>query len=617
VTLWKTLRGSQTANGDVTDAKPVKPALSRRLFLKRGAGAVGAAAMAGTVTDTPATAHAASAYQSASSQDVARFTLDAAGRRALEASHAVDYTDAEWTQILDGYEDRLARIKQRRQAAPMTNMDAPALTFDPRLPGQPYLRQSNRVAPVGIVGDMPQSSEGIAFASVLEQGMWIRSGQLTSMQLTQIYLDRIAAYAPVLENFVTVTADLARKQAAEADAELSGGNDRGPLHGIPYGLKDLADTAGIRTSWGAEPYAGRVPDQNAHIVNRLEAAGAVLLGKTTLGALAYGDRWFGGLTRNPWAPAEGSSGSSAGSASATAAGLCSFAIGTETLGSIVSPSARCGTVGLRPSFGRVGRSGAMALCWSLDKFGPICRRVEDTALVLAAINGYDSHDLSSLQWGFAYDGTIADQGVTIGYDPDWFAAGPGGATDSDRRILDLLRAEGYTLRAITVPDRPYRALLTQLEAEAAAAFEDLTLTDQDDLLAWQDDRAWPNTFRSARLTSMVELVQADRLRRQVMEDMARLYREVDIIACPSFSGDMLTITNFTGSPCLTIPVGFEDRPLRPRTGEVGATEGPVTPMPHSFTLWGNLFREDQLIGVGRKLEAALNFRLNRPRLEDL
>ena len=320
---------------------------------------------------------------------------------------------------------------------------------------------------------------------------WIAAGALTSRRLTEIFLSRIDALGPRLECFATVTAKRALAEADAADTLLRGGVNLGPLHGLPYGLKDLFDAKGITTGWGAEPYRDRVPSTDATIVRKLRAAGAVLLGKTTVGALAYNDIWYGGWTRNPWNLNEGSSGSSAGSASATAAGLCAFSIGTETLGSITSPSQRCGTTGLRPTFGRVSRAGGMALCWSLDKVGPICRFVEDTGVVLAAINGADGADRFSIDAPFRFDAEADISGLRLGYLPEAFGEG---ATEVDHAALAASRRLGVEVVEVSLPPLPYEALMNVLYAEAAAAFEDLTLSDLDDTLTWQDDGAWPNTF---------------------------------------------------------------------------------------------------------------------------
>lgn len=523
---------------------------------------------------------------------------------------ALQLTAAERTQMYAGFDDMLARTAARRTQVPLVNHEAPAHMFDPRLPGRRYPNPENYVSIVGGEAGALPNDEEIAFAPIWKQGAWLRSGALSSAQLTDIYLQRINEHAPKLECFITILADAARAEAYERDVELRSGRDRGPLHGIPYALKDLVDTAGIPTTWGAVPYQNRVPAEDGEIVKRLREAGAVLIGKSTLGALAYGDVWFGGITRNPWNLEEGASGSSAGSAAATAAGLCAFSIGSETLGSIVSPSARCGTVGLRPTYGRVPRTGAMALCWSLDKLGPICRYSEDTALVLAGINGAHAGDAGSFDHGFEYDGRAAAAAdIRIGYDPADF----NDATASDRLVLDRLREMGFRFTDVRLPSFPYDSLMTILEVEAAAAFEELTLSGRDDQLTWQDERAWPNTMRRAHFHSAVEYLQLDRMRRKLMQEMARLYKTVDVIISPNFAGDWLTATNFTGGPSLTLPVGMEERGNVLLTGQ-GEPDNPSPPkkLPHAITLWGNLFREDQLIALGRLLEDSLQFQLNRP-----
>ncbi len=523
-----------------------------------------------------------------------------------------NYSDAERAMIYEGLEGMVERTRLRRAEVSISNEDAPALTFDPRLPGVSYPPQENYVRLLSEPVRALPSDEGIAFASIAEQGAWLRSGALTANRLLDIYLARIKEFGPKLECFVTVMEESARAEAFRADSELRSGRDRGPLHGIPYGMKDLADTAGVKTSWGAAPYQNRVPNEDAVIVKRLRDAGAVLVGKTTLGALAYGDKWFGGITRNPWNTDEGSSGSSAGSASATAGGLVGFSIGTETLGSIVSPSMRCGTTGLRPTFGRVPRTGAMALCWSLDKFGPICRHVDDTALVLAAVNGYDAGDASSLDWGFEYDAEAAQAAdIRIGYDPNWFEGDNVNALD--KATFERVRELGLPMKKIELPDLPYGTLITLLEVEGAAAFEELTLSNRDDEMGWQEARAWPNTFRAAHFYSAVEAMQLDRFRRQVMQVMNDLYKEVDVILCPSF-GPLLTITNYTGHPCLVFPTGMENRESVPLTGEPVPAERAVKSVPRGFTLWGNMFREDQILALGKTLERQIGFGANRPQL---
>ena len=535
---------------------------------------------------------------------------------AAEQLLGVAYTAQERAQMVDNLEGQIASARVRR-AVSLANSEPMAMRFDPRLPGFAMPHGASRLQLSPVADTLPESDEDIAFAPVTHLSVWIANGSLTSRRLTQTYLNRIAALNPRLECFATVTADLALAEADAADALLRAGVNLGPLHGIPYGLKDLFDTKGIVTGWGAEPYRNRVPDADATIVKRLRAAGAVLLGKTSVGALAYGDIWYGGVTRNPWNLNEGSSGSSAGSASATAGGLCAFAIGTETLGSITSPSQRCGTTGLRPTFGRVSRAGAMALCNSLDKVGPICRSVEDTAIVLAALNGGDVNDRSSIDAAFAFDAGKAIKGLRLGYLPEAFGEG---ATPTDHAALDAARGLGIEVVEVHLPDLPYDALLNILYAEAAAFFEDLTLTDLDDTLTWQGDEAWPNTLRKARFLSAVDHVQLDRLRYQVMQALNGLFTEVDALIGPFMTGPMLIASNYTGHPCLHLRAGFEDLGTRSpaslgsgklKTGAADETGRPFS-VPQGISLWGRLFDEGPILNIGMALERALNVAARRP-----
>lgn len=578
---------------------------SRRRFL---AGlTAGAAAGTAGVIPFPAPAQEATAPPPPTPEGITREMVAAAERLM-----GVVNTDAERRQILAGFDQHLARLETLR-AFPKPNDLHPATVFDPRLPGRTYPEQAGRVVPAKAdPGRVPTDKADLAFAPVTALAAWIAAGDLRSETLTEVYLDRIARFAPRLECFVTVTADRARAEAKRADAEIKAGKRRGPLHGIPYVLKDLADTAGIPTTWGAVPYKDRIAERDATIVARLREAGAVLLGKTTLGEIAYGDVWFGGTTRNPWDPREGSSGSSAGTASAVAAGLAAFGIGTETLGSIVSPSQRCGLAGLRPTFGRVPRTGCMALCWSLDKIGPMARGVEDTALVLAALNGRDPADPASLDHGFAYDGGQDIKGLRVGYDPTWFAGEAANAVD--RAALEALRGLGVTLVDVPMPTLPADPLLGIVLVEAAAAFEELTLSGRDDAMRWQGDEAWPNTWRQMRFHSAVDFVQVDRLRRRHMEAMDGVFATVDLLFGPNFAGDMLMVTNATGHPQLILRAGFVERPLDPLTLEP-LPEGVApskTRAPHGVSLWGPLFGEGRMIAVGRALEAALGVAAERP-----
>jgi Asp-tRNA(Asn)/Glu-tRNA(Gln) amidotransferase A subunit family amidase len=530
-----------------------------------------------------------------------------------EKLFGLEFSPSERRQILGGvvetgddgfFATQVASLRKRREID-IPNSLSPATTFDPRLPGVSYGEQPDSLLlyPEEI-RPVPGDPARIAFASVKEQAHWLASGQITSRDLTEIYLDRIARHGDLLQCFVTVTADVARAQADRADRERKAGRVRGPLQGIPYGVKDLLDTKDIPTTWGATPYRDRVAGGDGAVVRRLQEAGAVMLGKTTLGALAWGDVWFGGETRNPWSPMEGSSGSSAGSGSATAAGLCAFAIGTETLGSIISPADRNGLAGLRPTFGRVSRVGAMALCWSLDKIGPMCRYSEDNAIVLSVLNGYDEFDPGSIGMGFTYDGRAPVGDLTIGYDTGWF--GGEDVHDADRAALEALRSLGATVREIALPDLPVDEIMPILDVESAAAFEELTLSGRDDLLRRQIDDAWPNSFRRARYFSAVDYVQADRLRRRVMQQTHAFFSQADVFFGPSFGNPMLSLTNLTGQPSLALRAGFEDLQPRPLFGHPeNETHDTRYRVPRSVSLWSGLFQEGKLITLGRALEAAL------------
>ena len=542
-------------------------------------------------------------------------TLNADDVAAAERLAGVSYTPAERQMIVDTIESQLAMLEARRTFVP-DNEVAPAMVFDPRLPGFSPPAVESSGAKLGEAGDgkLPDDDADIAYATVASQGRWLREGALTSRRLTEIYLERLERHGPKLECVVTLTRDLALAQADRADAELKAGKDRGLLHGIPWGAKDLLDTAGIQTSWGAATHEGRTPDRDAVVVQRLQRAGAVLVAKLSLGAIAYGDRWYGGQTKNPWNVAEGSSGSSAGSGAAVAAGLVGFALGTETMGSIVSPSMRNGVCGLRPSFGRVGRSGSMALCWSLDKIGPLARRAEDCAAVLAAINGGDPDDASSFDVSFGYDGTRHDPGslagVRVGMDPGWFEH-ESDADAIEQAVVERLRTLGATVVELSLPDLPYEGLAPILAAEAAACFEDLTLEDRDDLLSWQEPMAWPNTWRMARFIPAVDHVQAQRLRRRVQQAVRETFDTHDVVAMvsPSFS-PLLAITNYTGHPSLTLRAGFVQSPPRALFGK--ALEGEPRRVPHGITLYGRLMDEASLVRIGRALEQALGVWDARP-----
>ena len=475
--------------------------------------------------------------------------------------------------------------------------------------GSSFIRSAGKNVP------LPTSDEDLAFASVAQLSRWIESRQLTSERLTKIYLERLERFGPKLRCVITLTRDHALEQARKADAEIAAGRYRGPLHGIPWGAKDLLDTAGIPTTYGAEPFRNRIPAADSAVVKRLNAAGAVLTAKLSLGALALNDVWFGGQTMNPWLLEEGSSGSSAGPGAATAAGLVGFAIGSETGGSIVSPSMRCGVTGLRPTYGRVARTGAMTLCWSLDKLGPMARSVEDTMLVLQAISGPDAGDAASVPstLNFNAGGDVA--GLRVGYFPAWMTDAP--ATDVDRAALETVKKLGMKPVAVSIPDWPYDSLELILFAEAAAAFEELTLSHRVDELKAQAPDAWPNIFRQSRFLSAVDLVQADRFRRKVAEQMALVFSEVDLLLVPSLRDEMLVITNFTGHPSLTLRAGFVEvgearSDWAPDPRHPLPKFSPPRRVPHGVTLIGRLFDEGTVAEAGMALENAFGVAGERP-----
>ncbi len=504
-------------------------------------------------TASPASAaavRAASAPETISDADLAQ----AAGVIGL------DFTAEERALMGPGVAARRAEYAKIR-AVTLPNDVPPALAFVPCLPGQGIPAQ---VAAVRLTEDTYPDSldnhdlddhDALAFASVAELGALLRSRRVTARALAELYLARLRRYDPLLHCVVTLTEERALAHADQADAEIAGGNYRGPLHGIPWGVKDLLATRGYPTTWGATPFRDQMLDLDATVVARLDAAGAVLIAKLSVGALAWGDVWFGGMTRSPWNPAEGSSGSSAGSAAATAAGLVPFAIGTETLGSIVSPCTQCGVTGLRPTFGRVSRHGAMALAWSMDKIGPIARTAADCALVLAAIYGPDGHDGSVADIPFGWDATRSVRDLRIGYVESAFAAERDNAAN-DAAVLAVLRDLGVDLIPIQLPDGPLDALGIILTAEAGAAFDELTRSGRDDLLERQIAEAWPNVFRQSRLIPAVEYIQAQRIRRQLQAAMADLMQTVDAYVAPSFGGGNLMLTNLTGHPAVVVPTGL-------------------------------------------------------------
>lgn len=524
-----------------------------------------------------------------------------------------DEAAANWRmQMAPAYELRVGPRKVELEATL-----SPATLWNPAIPQVGPLQEGDgefvRSGPSS--KPLPASEDEIAYAPVTQLSQWIESRAITSEKLTEIYLKRIERFDPRLHCVITLTREHALEQARQADKEIAGGIYRGPLHGIPWGAKDLLDTAGIPTTYGAEPYRDRIPKEDSAVVQRLNAAGAVLIAKLSLGALALNDIWFGGQTMNPWLPEEGSSGSSAGPGSATAAGLVGFAIGSETGGSIVSPSMRCGVTGLRPTYGRVARTGAMTLCWSLDKLGPMARTVEDTMLVLRAISGPDPGDLASVPSKLSFHAGANVKGLRVGYFPAWMKEPP--ATDVDRAALETAKKLGMELVEVSIPDWPYDSLNLMLFAEAAAAFDELVLSHRIDELKMQVPDAWPNVFRQSRFLSAVDFVQTDRFRRKVAVEMARVFKQVDVLLVPSLRDEMLVITNNTGHPSLTFRAGFvqvsEARSdWAPDPKHPLPKFNPPRRVPHGITLIGRLFDEGTLGQAGMALEAAFNVAGERP-----
>jgi Asp-tRNA(Asn)/Glu-tRNA(Gln) amidotransferase A subunit family amidase len=531
----------------------------------------------------------------------------------------IDLNANELAVAAESWRGNIAALYERRIGPRKVALEttlAPATRWDPVLPGlhagperDRFIRSQNHTGP------LPANDEDIAFAPVTRLSRWIEERKLSSERLTNLYLERLERFDPKLHCVITLTRELAITQAKKADQEIAAGKYRGALHGIPWGSKDLLDTAGIPTTYGAEPFRNRVPSQDAAVVRRLNQAGAVLVAKLSLGALALNDIWFGGQTMNPWLLEEGSSGSSAGPGAATAAGLVGFAMGSETGGSIVSPSMRCGITGLRPTYGRVPRTGAMTLCWSLDKLGPMARSVEDAMLVLQAISGPDPGDLASVPSRLDFDSGGNVKGLRVGYFSAWMKEAP--ATDVDRAALEAVKKVGMVPVEVTIPDWPYDSLDLILFAEAAAAFEELTLSHGLDQLKVQVPDAWPNLFRQSRFLSAVDFVQADRLRRKVALEMARVFSQVDLLLVPSLRDEMLTITNYTGHPSLTLRAGFVEvsearSDWAPDPKHPLPKFSPPRRVPHGVTLIGRLFDEGTLGTAGLELEKNLDVLRERP-----
>jgi Asp-tRNA(Asn)/Glu-tRNA(Gln) amidotransferase A subunit family amidase len=531
----------------------------------------------------------------------------------------VTLTDGQRAMAAESWRTSMASLYERRTGPRKVKLEAtlaPGTQWNPELPEVRIVPLANRfVRSQHEAKPLPGDDASIAYAPVTQLSGWIEKRELTSERLTNIYLERLERFNPKLRCVITLTKERALAHARRADEEIAAGHYRGPLHGIPWGAKDLLDTAGIPTTYGAEFYQNRIPKADAAVVRRLDAAGAVLVAKLSLGALALNDIWFGGQTVNPWLPEEGASGSSAGPGAATAAGLVGFSIGSETGGSIVSPSMRCGVTGLRPTFGRVPRTGAMTLCWSLDKLGPMTRGVEDGMLVLRAISGPDFGDVASVPSKLDFDADARIHGLRVGYFPAWMKENP--ATDVDRNALAALPKLGMVPVEVHMPDWPYDSLQVILFAEAAAAFEEMTLNGSMDQLRAQVPDAWPNQFRESRFLSAVDFVQADRFRRKVAQEMARVMSEVDLLLVPSLRDEMLTLTNFTGHPSITLRAGFVEvsearSDWAPDPAHPLPKFSPPRRVPHGVTLIGRLFDEGTLGRAGVALEREFAVASERP-----
>jgi Asp-tRNA(Asn)/Glu-tRNA(Gln) amidotransferase A subunit family amidase len=573
---------------------------------------------------------------------------------AAEMAGIGPFTAEQKQVMIDGLVDQNGSMKAIRKLK-LANSVAPAFAFHPMPAAKAVEAHSDLKlgAPAGWKANpaavAPGRIEELAFVSVSELASLVKARKVTSLALTKMYIERLKRYDPKLHFVISLTEDRALAQAKAADAEIAAGKYRGPLHGIPWGAKDLLAVKGYPTTWGAGGFEHQSFDEDATVVQRLDAAGAVLVAKFTLGALAMGDKWFGGRTRNPWNPEQGSSGSSAGSASAVASGCVGFAIGSETLGSISSPCTRCGDTGLRPTFGFVPRTGAMALSWTMDKLGPIGRSVEDCALVLQAIYGPDGKDTSVCPASFHWNPNLDWRKLRVGYlksafdDPKPFEAAmpKQGETDEDRKkrekrnemrklgreredydrhfdkaALEKLRGMGVNLIPVELPKLPYGAMTPLLTAEAAAAFDDLTLSGRDKLLTEQGTFDWPNDFRIARFYPAVEYIQANRARTLAIQQVSALFEQVDVIVTPTF-GEQLEATNLTGHPAIILPNGLrgEDAPRPPKvdTGDEDNIGGPGTPV--SITFLGAHYQDATLAAFARAYQEATGFHKAHPKLD--
>jgi Asp-tRNA(Asn)/Glu-tRNA(Gln) amidotransferase A subunit family amidase len=522
--------------------------------------------------------------------------IDTAALSSVTPLFDLSFTAAEQDSMLDGVKEYAGFYKQLH-ALPISNELNYPFAFSPLPIGfKVPTKQEVLNWPIPANTVLPANRNELAYLSILELASLVKSKKISSVDLTTFFLDRLKKWGDTLECVITLTPELAMQQARQADEEIKNGKYRGPLHGIPYGLKDLFAVKGYKTTWGSVPYKDQVINQDAFVYTQLKNAGAVLCAKLTLGELAYNDLWFGGKTRNPWDISQGSSGSSAGSASATVAGLLPFTIGTETLGSIVSPSHTCGATGLRPTFGSVSRSGAMVLCWSLDKAGPICRSAEDAAVVFYYMKGTDGKDASAVERPFNYNGNFDIRKVRIGYASNFFKEYPKDAPEW--KVIAAYSKLGAKVVPVNFPDSimyPVGLISPILGAESAAAFDELTRGKGDDLIRRQDKDFWPNSFRVSRLIPAVEYINANRHRAQLIERMHTFISDYDVLIVPTFAGRQLSITNLTGHPVVVFPIRFNEKGL-----------------PESITLIGNLFDEATILAAAKAYQDATDFNKKHP-----
>jgi Asp-tRNA(Asn)/Glu-tRNA(Gln) amidotransferase A subunit family amidase len=521
-------------------------------------------------------------------------TLELIQRAA--ALYDLEFSNAEADSLIDNLNGYTQTIKGMHKTLPANDIPFP-FAFNPVPYGMPK-QKMNQTVSLPFVANirLPKNKNDLAFYSLPELAGLIRSKQITSVELTKFFIDRLKKWGDTLESVISLTEDTAMAQAKRADEEIKNGKYRGILHGIPYGLKDLFAVKGYKTTWGSTPYKDQYVDEDAYVYKRLRNAGAVLCAKLSLGALAFNNKWFGGETRNPWNLKQGSSGSSAGSAASVVAGLLPFTIGTETLGSIVSPSTRCGATGLRPTFGSISRSGAMVLCWSLDKIGPICRSAEDCAIVFNYIHGTDGKDNGSVDQKFNYDGAVDFKKLRVAYAENYFKRLAADAPE--RKVLDVYRSLGADIKAVEFPDStalPVNYIGIILNAESAAAFDELTRTNRDDLIERQDKNFWPNSFRAARLVPAVEYINANRYRYNLCKTINEFMKDYDVVIVPSFAGRQLAITNLTGHPVVVMPMGFNQN---------GS--------PLSITLVGNLYDEATILAAAKAYQDKTDFNKKHP-----